>query len=390
MKKIFALLLVLGLFFGCTFEPPVGNGPPAPIAPPVINLTSDSRNFLMGFTTWPPDFDAKAIDDMFNFNGKHSDLFVFHQTAGLPWQEAFEGKPFPNKMVSSWSDMKARIPQDHKIYFALSPLNELREGLANSYNESSDNVPLTAPWNSFALNDPAVKTAYLNYAKKVVEEFDPDYLAIGIEANLLINKGENKWQEYLELHKFVYSELKKTYPDLLVFASIEYVDLKGLTSGSRGKESLHIQGAKDLMESSDVLGISTYPYAFWFTQKPVPQDFFDLAVQISDETRKPIAITETGYSSDTFNAFGATYSSTEEDQFQYLELLFKKANEHKFLFIVNWAGIDFDKLTKKFFPGSAQDFSWLWTYTGIQRSNGNPKKAYYLWDAYLNLPRENQ
>ena len=63
------------------------------------------------------------------------------------------------------------------------------------------------------------------------------------------------------------------------------------------------------------------------------------------------------------------------------------AAELEFAFVVNWAGIDFDPMLEHFPPG-VRDLATYWAYTGLQRSDGCPKPALAIWDAYLALPRE--
>lgn len=53
-------------------------------------------------------------------------------------------------------------------------------------------------------------------------------MAIGIESNILQAKDPRKWEEYKDLHRAVYQELKAAHPNLPVFFTVEMLHLKGL------------------------------------------------------------------------------------------------------------------------------------------------------------------
>ena len=62
--------------------------------------------------------------------------------------------------------------------------------------------------------------AYLNYCRRAVEFFKPDYLSIGIEVNEIHRDGgPKKWDAYVALHQHIYDELKKDHKDMPIFAA---------------------------------------------------------------------------------------------------------------------------------------------------------------------------
>lgn len=339
-----------------------------------------SRPFRMGFTRWPPAFEAEAITRMYNFIGKHGDLIAHHFDNGIPWQEAYSGKSFSQHLMNDWNEAKKNTPKGHKVLVSITPLDFSRENMAKYWGES-DNQDLKTPWKDLKLNDPMVKTAYLNYAKKVVDFFHPDYLAIGIEVNIALTKNKERWEEYKDLHQYVYTELKKSNPSLPIFATISLSHLDGLEGGAKPKiQKEELQG---FMQYNDILALSAYPYGFGGrVEKPAPEDMFDSALAFG----KPIAISETGEPSREFRALGFKYSLSEDDQAQYIDLLMRKGEELKFIFIVNWEAIDSDKLLEKFPAGLVRELGEIYAYLGLEKSDGTVKKALTIWDKYLKLP----
>ena len=48
--------------------------------------------------------------------------------------------------------------------------------------------------------------AYLSCSGHMLEFFQPDYLAIGIEVNETVQAGSDTWKAYAALHRHVYKE----------------------------------------------------------------------------------------------------------------------------------------------------------------------------------------
>ena len=70
-------------------------------------------------------------------------------------------------------------------------------------------------------------------SQNAIDYFEPDFLAIGIEVNLLVTNNPAVWDVYLELNQFVYGELKILYPDLPVMVSLFGL---ALLDGYRGED----------------------------------------------------------------------------------------------------------------------------------------------------------
>ncbi len=346
-----------------------------------ISIKDTSRSFHLGFTRWPPSFEAADIEHMYQFIAEHGDLIAHHFDAGVPWPEAYDDQPFSKHVMDDWSFSKSKTPKGHKVYVAITPLADSRDAMAK-YLGSSDNMTIPSPWNGYALNDEHVKRAYLNYARRVVDYYHPDYLAIGIEVNVALTKDRAAWDAYKDLHKYTYQELKKIYPELPIFASFSLSHMEGLESGS--EKRMQEQEIRSLLPYLDYMGLSAYPYGFAYKGgklAPVPDSYFDTAISFG----KPIAVGETGMPSANFSAFLMTWEFTQDEQTQYIDMLLHAAERNKFVFVTNWAAVDFDKLVK-LFPPIARDFASFFVYTGLEKSDGSPKSALAKWDAYRALP----
>ncbi len=334
-----------------------------------------SRPFLMGFTRWPSDLTAEGLTIAQNFAHAHGDIVSVMFIGGVPWHEAAENKPFSRDLQNHFS---YRPPAGKKLFLSTSPLNMGRDGLAPYWGES-DNLPLPAAWKNLALNDPLVKKAFLAFNLRAIEAMHPDYLAIGIESNILITKSATKWAQLKELHRDTYLVIKKKYPNLPVFFTTEVLHYLKLNQES--KHSNQQQEVDDLMQYSDVFAMSFYPHMSYEVERPVASNFLDF----SRRFKKPIAISESGITSRdvTLKSFHITLYGSEDEQVYFENTLLESASKDNYLFVINFATTDFEKLSAKL-PPPSDDFSRIWAYTGLQNSSQVAKPALAIWDAYFN------
>jgi hypothetical protein len=293
---------------------------------------------------------------------------------GIPWPEALAGKPFSKEVQGS---LDYRPPGGRKLFLSLSPLNKDRSDIAPYWGEK-DNLPLPKAWEGRALNSAEVKTAFLNFTLRAVKAMRPDYLAIGIESNVLLSKSPAKWRQLKELHRETYSAVKAQYPALPVFFTTEVLHYRKLASEAKDKDQ---EGeVADLMRHSDLFAMSLYPHMSYSVPRPIPADLFDFARRFE----KPLAVAESGMTSRDveLKAFKLTLRGSEEDQRQFTELLLRSAARDRYEFVINFATTDFEKLCAKL-PPPVDDLARIWAYTGMQTSDEQPKPALHTWDAWL-------
>jgi len=338
--------------------------------PPVLA----TRPFLMGFTRWPADLTLEGVMTAQHFAHEHGDIVSVMFIGGIPWPEALAGQPFSQDVQNN---LAYQPPPGKKIFLSICPLNMDRKGMAPYWGEK-DNLPLPAPWSSYALNSPNVKKAYLNFVLRAVEAMHPSYLAIGVENNVLLSHSAQQWNDLKELHRETYAGVKKQYPDLPVCFTTEVLHYKKLANDAKGSDQ-EAQVA-ELMQSSDLFAMSIYPHMSYDVPRPVPDDFFDFARQF----HKPIAVSESGDTSRDveLKAFGLTLKGSEAGQKQFTQLLLRTATRDRYAFVILYATTDFEKLCEKL-PKPVDDVARIWAYTGMQTSARQPKPALAVWDAYL-------
>jgi len=335
----------------------------------------DARPFRLGFTRWPPELSLEGIRQVDRFIDRHADLVSIMFIGGVPWPEALAAKPFSQDVRNNLS---YRPPEDYEVFLSISPLDQERKKLAPYWGEK-DNQPLPVEWAGRGFDDPEVAEAFTNFVLRSVKALEPDYLAIGIESNVLLSHDREAWGHYKEFHREVYKAVKKAHPALPVCFTTEINHYLKRASDAHG--SPQEEEVAELMAYSDIFAMSYYPHMSYDTPWPIPDDAFGFARKFE----KPIAVSETGMSSREVNVFGLTLRGTQEDQQQYYEVLLRSALRDDYLFVVTFATIDFEKLAAQL-PDQVRDLAMIWAYTGLQTSAGGAKPALDVWDRYLTLP----
>jgi len=336
-----------------------------------------SRPFRMGFTLWPADLTAEGIRASTDFAIGHGDLISVMYIGGLPWGESLRNAPFSPDVQKSLS---YRAPAGKKLFVSISPLNESRDGMAPYWGEH-DNMPLPADWQNLQLDDPKVQGAYLSFCRRVIEKMHPDYLAIGVELNVLLSKNPDRWQRLKTLYRSTYRVLKRAYPSLPVFFTTDIGHYTGAAAEAKGKDQ-HGEVA-DLMRDSDIFAMSFYPYGNLNFADAVSPHFLDFVSSFA----KPVAVSESGMQSQpvTLPTYKVTLPGSPTQQARFEEFLLGQADARKFRFVVNFATTDFEKLVAKL-SGLSAELAEVWAFTGLQDSAYHAKPALVPWDRFYRMP----
>jgi hypothetical protein len=345
------------------------------------SVVQPTRSFRLGFCPFVPDTTPQAVNQVTQFIKENADIVAEHMES-IPWAEALSGAPFNEHLMNDWNSRKNNVPKNATIYLAVSP----GRGALGDYWGASEHDPMPAQFKGKAFNDPIVKQAYLNYCKRAVDFFQPEYLAIGIEVNELAYNAPDKAAGYAELHAYVYKELKKDHPNLPIFASFT---VHGLLDTRRSKADLEHSLAfeKSLMPYNDLVGISFYPF-FGNLSDQIDSAFTFLATNF-DGYKKPYAVAETGEAAAqlTLNVDGKPWhiDGSPERQVTYYQKLFAFAQSHHTVFIVSFLPIDYDALWKKIAANTNPLFQ-AWQNNGFVDQNGTVRPAYKVWKQMYDLP----
>src|SRR5260221_13074366 len=150
--------------------------------------------------------------------------------------------------------------------------------------------------------------------------------------------------------------MNERYPNLIVLSTFHYEHMLGLTSESRAlADQLRASyptvlesEVKSLLQASDLVAISSYPYMIEKNRYIGPDgrldaDYYDRAYASAQQVGKPIVFEQTGYiSQDLFVADrGVTLPGSEDRQNNFISFVLHEAHVHNAGFLVNFVAIDY-------------------------------------------------
>lgn len=334
-----------------------------------------TRSFYMGFSPWVYDATVEAQHWVYDKVGTEGDVISHHLEEGVPWVEAFANQPYAESFRNELAFRKSKHIAGQKIVVQISPLNVARTGIAD-YRGTEINMPLPAPWNSFALNSAEVKTAYLNYATYIIDFLQPDYLLIGVEVNLLIRNNPDKWSAYVELNRYVYTELKKSRPSVPLSVSVFCVPYFPQWS-SEDILTAQLSGLENLHDSYDILSFSIHPFMSALLAESFPENYLKDMFAL---TRKPVAISESSYPAQVWSTTTTptlTFNGTSTKQKDFIKNMLSASQQANAEFVIWFTIRDYDALWNGVLKQSED--ALVWRDTGLYSEDGSTREAHAAW-----------
>lgn len=350
-----------------------------------------ARSFSMGFTPWPYDLTDDAQQQTYDLLSQHSDLILHHMDTGIPWQEALDGTPYPANVHAAIQQRVAQRRTGQKVYLSITP-NALadRNRIADIWG-AEEHLPLSPVWAQRSFDDPLVIRAFLNHARFMIAQFQPDYFAYGIEVSCAFRGLDDPaFQSLLAFAAQVYPVLKAENPGLPIFLTICSISLE------LDDPAMLEEANRQLIVYSDYVGLSIYPYLLTpsirlrGTAAPqrLPADLLTRWANLAPH--KPFAIAETGYIAEPLRIerFGIDIAADEAAQAAYVARLLAELHALEAEFVIWFVLRDYDALVRQLEALTIPTESFLiWRDTGLFDGAGQPRAALRLWDAWLALPR---
>ena len=264
--------------------------------------TTDSRDRVMNFTERqkgvslsPKSFETKDFTDFFAKAKEAGDIISW---AG-DWQELSREDGAP-EVVAALARQYKYTPVIQIQFFSAKTGKLLRP--LNSEN----------------------KNKYRQSAVSFVKKFQPEYFGLGTEVNLLFEKSPRDFDTFADFFSEVSDEIKSVSPRTKVFTVFQLEKMKGLGGGLFGGKNDTTKNEWRLLEKfskADLIAFTTYPGLIYKNPSDIPPDYF---LDIKNQTAKPIAFTEIGWSSGS-DILG--FESSESQQAEFIKLFFEKTKE---------------------------------------------------------------
>jgi hypothetical protein len=338
------------------------NGPGPTITRPAPS--GEPRSVRLGFSTLPPQRTSDAYVGAFATAAQYADVALIERTP--PWQDFMPDGHVSQATADNTRAETALLDQYSglKRYYAIDPTDAVvqRSRIAN--------LPASVdPEQGF--KDPALREAFIAYTAYVVKNYKPDYLALGVEVNMLYERSPDQFDAFVSLYDEAYAQAKAANPRTKVFPTFQLEDLEG-TFGTIHPPHWEVLDA--FQGKMDAFAVSTYPFLAQVrsTADIAPNYYSQLKTHFDGE----IFIAETAYPSAPVD--GQVTVGTEEDQQAYLVRLLTEAETNGFSMVVWYAAL---------YPAFATSgSSAVFKDIGLRRSDGSNKLAWGTWEEWSRRP----
>ncbi|MBU7048362.1 MAG: hypothetical protein HXS54_18175 [Theionarchaea archaeon] len=246
-------------------------------------------------------------------------------------------------------------------YVGISVFNTERSGiLKNPYSDK--------------FSDERVRRAYKNMALRVLKDFKPTYLCLGVEVSAYSHVDPADFEHFVSLYNETYAAIKDISPQTIVFPTFHYEEFLGVLPWNPHNPDW------DLIQkfNMDAFALSTYPY-MRFSLEDIPEDYY---TQIRKYTNLPVIIAESGFASECCGKVIKDMHGSEEAQKDFLLFLLESIEEINPLLWVYWSLYDYEPLS-----WGGTDKNDVFNSIGLKYPDGTPKLAFFIWEGIFKLPK---
>ena len=334
--------------------------------PEVVRPASQGppRTVRLGLGAQPAEETREVYVDTFTTAARHAELVSIARVP--PWQEFF-----PGAEVSEGTHALMRLERDLvrqydlALLFAIDPT----DGAVQRTRIAGLPEP-PQPEEGFLRED--VQQALVAYAIYIATNYEPEYLVLGVEINMLRARSPEQFRGFLQAYRRAYDAVKSIRPDTKVFPTFQLEDLLGQLTQQHPPQWEAVEAFGWRL---DVLAISTYPYLSSAIRlvREIPADYYS---QLRDRFPGEILISEAGYASATIE--GHSWVGSEREQEQFLRRLLEDAEANGFGAVV-WVA-ERDPMQ------SRQGGAAVLNDVGLRLSDGADKLSWAVWEEWALRP----
>lgn len=330
--------------------------------PPTPTGAGVPRTFAMGLSSLPPELTEESYARTFELAASAGEVILIQRTP--PWQEMLTGKLSEDTVQATQRETELAKEHDLDLFVAIDPTDP-----SQGRGQLAD-LPPELHGAGFA--DERVRRAFIAYAQYVAENYQPKYLALGVEINSYQQQCPEDFERFVIVYHEAYQAVKQLSPETLVFPIFQLEQLHGLLPAD--EPYLPQWRLISRFEPRlDLLAVSSYPSLVFAKPEQIPASYY---AELAAYTDRPIAIAGMGYSSGP-GANGVN-EGTEEQQAAFLRRALDDAQRLAMPLVVWFASQD------PTFTGEPP-FDLL-QHIGLKRQDGTTKPAWLVWEAAARRP----
>ena len=334
--------------------------------PDVIRPASQGppRTVRLGLGAQPAEETREVYVDTFTTAARHAELVSIARVP--PWEEFF-----PGAEVSEGTHALMRLERDLVRQYDLALLFAIDPTDGAVQRTRIAGLPETPqPEEGFLRED--VQQALVAYAIYIATNYEPEYLVLGVEINMLRARSPEQFRGFLQAYRRAYDAVKSIRPDIKVFPTFQLEDLLGQLTQQHPPQW---EAVEAFGRRLDVLAISTYPYLSSAIRlvREIPAGYYS---QLRDRFAGEILVSEAGYASATIE--GHSWVGSEREQEQFLRRLLDDAEANGFGAVV-WVA-ERDPMQ------SRQGGAAVLNDVGLRFSDGADKIAWAVWEEWALRP----
>lgn len=312
-----------------------------------------ARSFLLGLSAQPSQQTEGAFRDAFELAEMGGETILIQRTP--PWSDFLAGSS-----ISQRTENLTRLERE------LADRHDLTLMLAIDPTEAGDRGRIAGLPEGLADADfehPAVRAAFVAYAKYLALNYQPSYMALGVEVDLLYARlGPEAFESFLSLYEETYDEVKAVSPRTLLFPTFQYESMLGiLDNGGTHQPTWSL--VQQFGERLDLLAVSSYPGLVFETITDLPANYYQALEDVADV---PIALVSLGWSS----AQDRQGEPPETGQVTYLYRVLAAADDLEAHLVIWHLGRD-PEVVPEGFEAMAR--------MGMYSASGQPKNAWRVW-----------
>ena len=317
--------------------------------PPSETSVGPPRSFQMGLSSLPAELTEESYNRAFELAASAGEVIMIQRAP--PWEELLASEVSEGTARTTQRERQLAGEHGLDLFVAIDPTDVVGE------RSELANLPPELRGAGFA--DEQIRSAFIDYAKYVAENYHPKYLALGVEINSYQHQHPEDFEQFVTLYHQAYDGVKELSPETLVFPIFQLEELQGLlpTDQPYPPQWYLIQRFEPRL---DLLAVSSYPGLAFAAAEDIPDSY---VAQLRSYTDRPIVIAGTGYSSGD--------DANENQQAAYLRRVLDEAQQLSMPLLVWLVGQD---------PSFTGDVPLgLLQHIGLLRQDGTEKPAWAVW-----------